>query len=253
MEPFITIFGREIPIYGIFYFMGIFVASSFGILLAKKKIPSYEVVYSAVYTVLGGVAGAKLLFVLVSFQKIISYKISFLAVLKGGFVFYGGLIGGVLGLLLYCKQYRLPFFLLSDLYAAVLPLGHALGRIGCYFAGCCYGMPYDGPFSVVYFETLGDTPLGISLFPIQLAEAGALMLLFVILSALYRKTSQKKQGLVSGVYGVSYAFLRFGLEYFRGDGVRGSLLGFSTSQWISFLLLAVGVFILISVKKTKNT
>ncbi len=252
MEPFFTILGREIPVYGVFYFFGIGIAVLAAIFLSRGRLPSYEIVYSAVYTVLGAVAGAKILFIAVSFPEILALKIPFLSVLKGGFVFYGGLIGGIVGLLLYCKQFHLPFFSFADLYAAVLPLGHAFGRLGCFFAGCCYGMPYVGPFSVTYHQTLGDTPLNIPLFPIQLLEAVALIVLFVLCSVLYRKRTEKNKGKVAGMYAVVYAVLRFFLEYFRGDGVRGFLWNFSTSQWISLFLFAFGLCILFSKRSSKR-
>lgn len=238
--------GKTIPLYGVFFFVGIFASALAAVLIADKEIERYDVIYSAVYTMIGAIMGAKLLFIAVSWRQIVALNVPLLALLKGGFVFYGGLMGGFLGLLIYCFQFRLPFFQFCDLYAVVLPLGHGFGRIGCHFAGCCYGIEYSGPFSVVYMQTLGDTPLGVGLLPIQGIEAVCLMGLFLFLLIGYRKRHGIRGfGVFAGQYAVGYGFLRLILERFRGDAARGIWGGISTSQWISFFLIATGAFLLL--------
>ena len=170
-------------------------------------------------------------------------------VMQGGFVFYGGLIGGLLGLIIYVKAFKMEFFSFSDVCAAVIPLGHALGRVGCYTAGCCYGIPYDGFGAVVYTNTLGHTPLNTPLLPIQLIEALCLLVLFVVMIVLYNKI--KTKGAVTGIYLVGYGILRFVLEFFRGDLERGHLL-LSTSQWISIAMVIGGCSLLYCIKKKVN-
>lgn len=249
MQPVIELFGKTIPVYGIFYILGIGIATLAAVMLAKGKVPAYEVVYSAVYAVIGGVLGAKLLFVAVSISQILEKGIPLWAVLRGGFVFYGGVFGGVIGLLVYCRQFKISFFYLADLYSVCLPLGHAMGRIGCYFAGCCYGMEYDGPFSVTYYTTLGDTPLETPLLPIQLIEAVALIALFLLLMVRYCKGDYEIPGRLVGLYATAYGVLRFLLEFFRGDLVRGVFSGLFTSQWISLGLFVAGVLLLLKGKR----
>ena len=122
------------------------------------------------------------------------------------------------------------------MFATVLPLGHAIGRIGCFSAGCCYGIPFDSPFSVTYTETLGTTPLGIPLFPVQIVESILLVLLFSAQLVLFLRLPQK-QNLPVMVYLTAYPTIRFLLEFLRGDSERGVLLGLSTSQWVSLLIL----------------
>ena len=97
-------------------------------------------------------------------------------------------------------------------------------------------MPYDGPLHVVYTETAGVTPLGVPLFPVQLLESALLVLLFVALFVLYLKTNRPR--LTCAVYLVSYAVMRFFLEFLRYDAERGGFLGLSTSQWISMGIVA---------------
>lgn len=248
-----SLFGREIPLYGLFFYLGIAVAVCAALILLKKKkvMPAYELAYSAVFTMIGAILGAKLLFLAINLPALISMQISLIAAIKGGFVFYGGFIGGLLGLYIYVKIYKLPFFDYADLFAAVVPLGHAFGRVGCFFGGCCYGMPYDGPLHVVYTQTAGMTPLGVPLFPVQLLESVLLVLLFAVLFVLYLKTNRPR--LICAVYLLSYAVMRFCLEFLRYDAERGGFWGLSTSQWISLAVaVAVAVFFIVCKKKAKG-
>lgn len=250
MEPFVNIFGKEIPIYGIAWILGTAIAAVIALLLSKKReIERYDLVYSAVFSMLAGAFGAKLLFIAVSLKTIIEQNIPFIAVLRGGFVFYGGLIGGAIGLVIYTRMFKLNTLRFFDLYALVVPLGHAVGRIGCFYSGCCYGMEYDGPFNVEYSSTLGMTPLGIPLLPVQLIEALLLALLFVVLLVVFFKC--KSTGVVTVVYLYSYSFLRFVLEFLRGDVERGLLFNLSTSQIVS-LLIVISVTVIILIKNKKQ-
>lgn len=233
------------------YFFAAFTALLIG---KRKRVAWYDIAYSGIYVMIGAIFGAKLLFLMVSFRQIIAEHIPLLAAIKGGFVFYGGLLGGALGLLIYVKQFRTRLDRLCEIYATVLPLGHAFGRVGCFFAGCCYGIPYDGSFSCIYHTSYGYTPLEIPLLPIQLIEAGTLLLLFAILLVVYIKTKECC-GTVVLLYLSLYPLLRFILEFFRGDMERGLYGGLSTSQWVSFaLLLGIGVYILrkIIIKNSKK-
>ena len=200
---------------------------------------------------IGAIIGAKLLFLIVSWEDIIKYNIPLVDVIKGGFVFYGGLIGGFLGLLIYASIYKIKLNKFLDIYAAVIPLGHAFGRVGCFFAGCCYGMEHDGFLSFTYTETAGTTPLGVPLLPIQLIEAACLILIFGVLMLVLFKVN--KVGVVYKVYIVAYAIVRFVLEYFRGDGERGKFLFLSTSQWVSVGLIILCVAIILYDKYWKKS
>ena len=254
MSYYITIFDRQIPLYGICFYAGIFLAATLAMLLSQKRgLPRYEITYSAVYTMTGSLIGSKLLFILVSIKDIIRYSIPILAVIKGGFVFYGGLIGGLLGLLIYTKQFKLSIVPFLDVYATVLPLGHAIGRVGCFFGGCCYGMEYDGVGHIIYHESVGNTPLGVPLLPIQLIEAFCLLLLFLVLLILLLRGA--RLGIPTTCYALSSSVLRFILEFFRGDTERGRFGMLSTSQWVSLavFLAAVGLLLLrLSRRKKKK-
>lgn len=251
----IEILGRTFPMYGVMFFIGVAVACGVAMLIVKRAgIERYDFVYAGVFTMIGAGIGAKLLFIIVSWKIIMEYGI--IAAIFGGFVFYGGLLGGIFGLWLYTHMYKLPTIRFFEVASVVLPLGHAFGRVGCYFGGCCYGMPYDGPFAVTYTHTLGDTPLGIPLLPTQLIEAAFLVLLFAVQLALYFRFTKKGAENLNGknvlVYLASYSIFRFVLEFFRGDKIRGDVLSITTSQWISLGLFISAVILLIRIVKKKT-
>ncbi len=247
----IVVFGRELPIYGLLWFVGILCSCAFAAVICKKyAFPIWEAIYSGIYAMIGALIGAKLLFIAVSFKIIIEYNLSIVSVIKSGFVFYGGLIGGLIGVLIYTKAYKEHSTPYLDIISAVLPLGHAVGRVGCFFAGCCYGIPC--PFGVVYEHTQGLTPLGVKLLPIQLIESFFLLIIFLIQLSVLKK--KKLGGYCTFSYLLMYSLLRVVTEFFRGDTERGELLFFSTSQWVSVGILIASLIYKYKYldKKTKN-
>ncbi len=250
MITYINLFNREIPIYGICFYLGIVIAALTGALICKKRnIERFDLVGSAIYAFIGALLGSKLLFLAVSLKTIIENHIPFEAVLKGGFVFYGGLIGGVLGLIIYVKQFKMISTDFFDVYSVCLPLGHAFGRVGCFFGGCCYGIEHKSPISIVYYESAGNTPLNTPLLPIQLIEAAALLLIFFVMMALFLKDEFR---FLPALYLLIYSTVRFVLEFFRGDKERGSLLGISTSQIISIVIVFLLTVYFVNQQKRKK-
>jgi phosphatidylglycerol:prolipoprotein diacylglycerol transferase len=184
-----------------------------------------------------------------------SDKETMLYSLFGGYVFYGGLIGGIIMGMVYGKIFKINPIKLVDIYAPLIPLIHGFGRVGCFFAGCCYGAPSEK--YGVYFDALGGAPLGVKLFPIQLVEAGINFIVFAVLLIFAIKKIFKLGG-ITGAYLSIYAVERFILEFFRYDSIRGGLLGISTSQWISIILFPIGIALILFGKKifkekTKDT
>lgn len=191
-------------------------------------------------SIIAGLVGAKLLLVLVDFDQ---YRLSpraLLDVLQSGGVFYGGLLGGIPVAWWYIKKHRLPLFRTLDVMAPAVALGQAIGRLGCFAAGCCYGAPSTTVWSVIFHDesahALVGVPLGIPLHPSQLYESlGTTALLFGLLAVRKRR---RFQGQVFSFYLIGYAVLRFSLEFLRGDVARGSVFGgtLSTSQFIAILV-----------------
>lgn len=252
MKPYFTVSGKPISYYGICFIVGFAVALLAAVLRKRKNINVLDLLCSFAFIVIGAIIGSKLLAILPYIGKIISGEISITAFLSGGFVFYGGFLGGVGALALYLKIYKLDFGEFFDLYAVSVPAGHAIGRVGCFISGCCYGIPHDGFLSYVYTYDNHSAPVGVPLLPIQLIEAACLILLFIALEVLYYKRVRRWTCAVVYVY--SYAALRFVLEFFRGDEIRGFLFGLSTSQIIALLLvIALTVCLIVSKRRAKRS
>lgn len=254
MCPSITVFGKEIAMYGLCILVGFIVGTCFAILRGKKmQVPSEDVLYAALLGGVGIGVGGKLLYLITIADKLWEYRVQLmenkellLYVMQGGFVFYGGLIGAFVVILIYCKVYKIDKskMLLSILPS--VPLIHAFGRIGCFCAGCCYGIPYDGPCHMI-FEHSPVAPLGVPLFPVQLFESGINVFLYIVLEVIAHKT--KSIRICLATYMLGYGIMRFCLEFLRGDAARGFLWGLSTSQWISILLILGAIIILCKRKR----
>ncbi len=248
MLPYISIFGYEIATYGLVIFIGFFIGGSIAIQYFSKffDVSKEDVFYCIIYAMIGVGIGGKLLYVITNIPFLIEnyndldlYN-TFLQMLRGGFVFYGGLAGSILGIFIYSKQFKIPFNYLILILAPVIPLVHAIGRIGCLCAGCCYGMEYHG-FGAITFHNSLIAPNEIQLFPIQIVESIFNLIIFIILLVTYKKFLGTYKTL--GLYLILYSIIRFILEFFRGDSVRGIYFGVSTSQWISILLFILGILI----------
>lgn len=248
MLPYIDVFGRQISMYALCILIGL----ALGILAAFfraniYKCPWEDVLYASFYGILGSIAGGKLLYLLTNLSWILKHSAEILgnqealvALFTGGFVFYGGILGALAGIYLYAKQYHLRTGMILEILVPSVPLAHALGRVGCFCAGCCYGLPMEPPWGVYFIHSL-SAPGDISFFPVQLLEAGCNLAIFIFLFVKYK--DKKTKGEASCFYLLSYGILRFALEFLRADAERGFLFGLSTSQWIS-IFLVVSVFII---------
>jgi len=199
--------------------------------------------------------GAKIMYALTSINFTYSQELNFFEnvynwaklFFSGGLVFYGGLIGAFAGGIFYIFHYKTPVAESIDLAFTGVPLFHAIGRVGCFMGGCCYGIEYHGPFAVTFPpDNLGGAPAGVELLPVQLIESVLNLVLWGTLFLIYRKTS--RHWLVTGLYLTCYGIIRFILEYFRGDLIRGHLGTLSSSQFISIFVIITGIFLLIKPK-----
>lgn len=223
--------------------LGLLAAGAVGWALTRRAgLDFNHFILVAVYAVALGVTGAKLAYLALNWSQIDLGRLTepdyLSALMGGGFIFYGGIPTGILGLWLVHRLHHIDPRPYLRLGMPLLPLAHAFGRVGCFLAGCCYGLPYDGPLAVTYPPNSLGTPAGVPLFPVQLAEAAAELVIFAALLWLYLRG---RDGLtLLFTYLLAYGVVRFGLEYLRYDAARGHFLWFSTSQWVSlFLLVAV--------------
>lgn len=199
-----------------------------------------------------GVLGSRIAYVIEHWRaEFAANPLSVVRIDQGGLMFYGGLILAILVFFAWCAWKREHPLKLADLLCTVIPLGHACGRIGCFFYGCCYGKISDSPLAVAFpahspawYEQfhaglIGSAAKGaLPVLPTQLFEAAALLALFAVLLAL-RKRLAGRPGFLSGIYLIAYALLRFGMEYLRGDP-RAAVGPFSISQTISLGMIVLG-------------
>ena len=244
MYPYISVFGITLPSYGLMIALGLTISNLLAMLICRQRsLSTDELLLLEAYAVLGGLLGAKLLYLAVSWREIdwprFFTATYFNQLMQGGFVFYGGLIGGVSGALLAGQIHHISTTRYLRSLVFLLPLAHAFGRIGCFLAGCCYGVPYDGPLSVTY-PSASFAPSGIPIFPVQLVEAACLLCLSLVLSLVSRCTRGRH---VLSTYLMLYSLVRFFLERYRYDEARGFILALSVSQWISLLLIVAGAVI----------
>ena len=262
MHPFINIFGLKIPSYGLMMAIAFIAAILIAYFRTKKaKLDPDKLMNVAIIAIVTGIAGSYLLYIFVtySFKEIIASIAngSFSVFMSGGLVFYGGFILAALCCLLYMWKKKMNIPQYAAVIMPTIPLAHAIGRVGCFLAGCCYGKGCETPFEMFFAVTykagvpVSDVPTGVPVFPVQLFEAFLNIILFVILILYTRK--RLKSFSVVFLYLFSYAIIRFTTELFRADEIRGIFLGFSTSQWISFGLFAIGIvgFILTRIKEKK--
>ena len=228
MHPEVILFGRAFASYGLMAGLGVLLAASLALILGKAHgLTAYRVLLFLLVGCLCGFAGAFLLYVPVSYtpSELIAQIKS--GSFEPGFVFYGGLIAGLLGARLLGRKSGWKLEVYEKALVPALPLGHASGRVGCFLAGCCYGR-FSDSFLAVRFPALPRAAL-----PVQLFEAAYLVGMCAVLSLM----SLKNKKHLLGAYILMYTPVRFGLEFLRGDEIRGALGPLSTSQWISLLLL----------------
>jgi phosphatidylglycerol:prolipoprotein diacylglycerol transferase len=200
-----------------------------------------------IWIIISALAGAKLLLLVVEWDTYRSNPAELLSLVRSGGVFYGGLILAVAVAFWYMWRHRMPLWSVSDAFAPGIALGHVIGRFGCFFAGCCFGKPASVPWAVTFHSeyagrTVG-TPLNIPLHPTQLYEAGAELLILGLLIATERK-GRPFPGRTFWGYMLLYGISRFIIEFYRGD-VRGALGMFSTSQFVSMLIVPLSIVMLV--------
>ncbi len=201
--------------------------------------------------VMAGVIGGKLFLI---FEEPSLYLHQPKKLISGsGFVFYGSLLLAIPIMLWYFKKIKVSVPGMLDVMAIVTCIVHGFGRIGCFMAGCCYGIPTDSFLGVIFTDTKCQAePLNTPLHPTQLYEA---TLIFSIMTALWLfKIRRKFNGQLFLLYLMAYAFGRGVLELFRGDIQRGFVIEniLSNSQFISLLVIAVAAFFYGRLRRKSN-
>ena len=240
--PF-TVYG-----YGLMIAIGILAAYVTAEYRAKKHgLDPDKIFYLVIWAVVGGFAGAKVLYFLTRLKDIMENP-RVLLDLADGFVVYGGIIGGIFSAMAYCKIKKMPFLKYFDLVMPSVALAQGFGRIGCFLAGCCYGRETDSALGIV-FHNSSYAPNGVKLLPTQLISSGLDFMLCIVLILLDRK--KKGDGQIAGAYLVLYSIGRFILEFYRGDLIRGNVGALTTSQFIAIFVAMAGV-VMIAVRNGRT-
>jgi phosphatidylglycerol:prolipoprotein diacylglycerol transferase len=252
-----TIGGFSVPTYGLLVALGFLCGIWLTARLAQRVgIPSDAVLNLGVFCALAGIIGAKLLMILMSPEyRAHPSEIFSLATLQSAGIFYGGLLAALGAAIWYMRRHHMPVLRTADQFAPGIALGHGIGRLGCFAAGCCWGRPTSVPWAVTFRNPDSVTAtdrLNIPLHPTQLYEAFAEWIISGILIVfLLRK---HRDGQVLGLYLALYGAVRFVVEFYREHDSSNPLgLGLSLEQWIALILALVGMtlFVLPTVRRAR--
>ncbi|MBI2682959.1 MAG: prolipoprotein diacylglyceryl transferase [Acidobacteriales bacterium] len=248
MYPQLFKFGEYfLPTYGVMAALGLILGLIVNVRLAKRDGIDEDKAWNlGVYAILVGVVGAKILYIFSDWKRFSTHprEIFSFEMLQAGGVWYGAFLGGVGMGIAYVLWNRMPLLRTWDAFTPGISLGHGLGRLGCFAAGCCYGRQTDVPWAVVFTnpwsQQTAGTPVGVHLHPTQIYEFLAEMAIFPTLLWLTKR--RQFPGQIAGAYAFLYGVVRFIVEFYRGDPERGFVFGglMSTSQFVSIFLVILG-------------
>jgi phosphatidylglycerol:prolipoprotein diacylglycerol transferase len=200
------------------------------------------------YVIVAAIVGSRVLYVLVNWSVFAKDPLEIIRIWHGGLVFYGGFIAAVITGLWYIMRQGLPLLRTLDIFAPSIAFGQFVGRIGCFFAGCCYGKICDLPWAVTFTHPESLAPKGVPLHPTQLYSSLNCLIIFAILLGL--KRIRTFEGQIFWIYVFLYGVTRFVLEYFRGDE-RGMFLDgmLSTSQLFGLIMAVIAIAMMLIVRR----
>lgn len=240
--------GFFLPTYGVLVAIAFLTAIWLtGKLAAKAQLVPDQVTNLAIYCALAGMAGAKLFMFFFDWRTYLLHpsEIFTVSTLQAAGVFQGGFLVALLVAIYYIRKHAMPVLVTFDVFAPGLALGHAIGRLGCLAAGCCWGAQCERPWAITFHNPaaheLTGVPLGIPLHPTQLYESLAELFIF---GFLYRQFHQPhRDGQILGWYLVLYSAVRFAVEFVRNHE-QSLIAGLSLTQWISAFTFLAGIWLL---------
>ncbi len=247
MHPILIDFGFfQLPAYGVLMALGVMVGLFTIKLRANRSgLDGDRLVDLGLWVVIWALLGAKGLLVLVELPRYLGNPGQLFGLVRAGGVFLGGFIAAVVAGVILIRRYQLPGWRTMDVMVPSLALSHAIGRIGCLMAGCCWGRVCDLPWAITYTDPRAaanvGTPLHIALHPFPAYAAIFNFALYGFLEWLYGR--RLAPGRVFASYLMLYGVGRFVLEWTRGDEARGFVLSglLSTSQFIGLVLFVLGL------------
>lgn len=240
------------------YTYGFFVAAGFvvGITIARheaKRLGEDQdmIMDLCFYVLIAAIVGSRLFYVLTNFSIFISDPLEIFRIWNGGLVFYGGFVVALITAIIYVKQKEVSLFKTADMMAPALAMGHAIGRVGCFFAGCCYGKACDLPWAVTFTNPDSLAPVNIPLHPTQLYSFTANLIIFIFLWVF--RGRKRFDGQIFWIYVLLYGISRSFIEIFRGDFRGDFVFGIlSISQAIGAGMVFISVVMLILLGKRES-
>ncbi len=240
--------GFSLPTYGVLVALAFLAALwLIGRLAKREGLDRDTVINLGVYCALAGIVGAKVLMIVLDpSYRAHPLEVFSLGTLQSAGIFYGGFVAALFMAYFYMRRMHLPVLKTADVFAPGVALGHGIGRLGCFAAGCCWGRPSQLPWAVTFTSPDAQNvgvPLGIPLHPTQIYESLAE---FAIAAVLYRLALRShKPGSIIGLYLVLYGIARLIVEFFRAHDESNPLgLSLSLEQWISLVLAMAGVYLI---------
>jgi phosphatidylglycerol---prolipoprotein diacylglyceryl transferase len=253
MHPILINIGSfNLYTYGLFMAFGFLAAMWVAKVNAKPYGISPEIITDIFFVILvSALIGARLLYVLINFNSYQNNLIGIFQIWNGGLVFFGGFLAAVTASAIYIRKKNLKIWITADIIAPGIAIGHAIGRIGCLFAGCCYGKTCDLPFAIKFTNSQSLAPLDVYLHPTQIYSMISNLILFFTL--LWLQKRKKFHGMVFLIYIMLYSLFRSIIEFFRGDFRGDFIFDFiSMSQGIGFMVFFVALVLLIKLSRTAH-
>ncbi|HVL67277.1 MAG TPA: prolipoprotein diacylglyceryl transferase [Vicinamibacterales bacterium] len=247
--------GFPVYTYGVLLAAAYLLGLQFALVRARARgLDANRVMDLGIWIIISALIGAKLLLLIVDFETFRRSPQELLTLMRSGGVFYGGLITAVLVAIWYLRRHRLPVWSVGDAFAPGIALGHVIGRLGCLFAGCCFGRTTDVPWAITFTNEYArqnvGTPLQVPLHPTQLYEAGAELIILGLL-LVFERRGRAFPGRTFWGYMLLYGVTRFVIEFYRGDA-RGMVGALSTSQFVSIILVPLSIVMLIILSRRRS-
>lgn len=235
--------------YGVMVFLGVVIAYWLAVKEALRRGINKDIFSNIFFwSVVCGFLTARILYAIVEWRYFLNYPVEVLFG-RSGFVFFGGIIGGTAAFSLLVKRYKISFLTIADIFALYLPLAHGIGRLGCFFYGCCYGKVTSSWIGLHFPQGSPAGIVGAKVIPTQIISAFFLAVIFFILFFMNKKKSYG--GRIAVCYLLLYGIFRFIIEFFRGDP-RGFIGALSISQWIAIFGVLTGVYLWIRLRRSKK-
>ena len=251
MHPILINIGSfNLYTYGLFMALGFLTAMRVSKMIAQPHDISADTITDIFFVILvSALVGARLLYVVINFKAYQHNLIGVFQIWNGGLVFFGGFLAAVFACVIYFKKKSLDIWKTADVLSPGIAIGHAIGRVGCLFAGCCYGKVCDLPIAIKFTNSESLAPLNVYLHPTQIYSMISNLILFFIL--LWLQRHKKFHGMVFLIYIMLYSLFRSIIEFFRGDFRGDFIFDFiSMSQGIGFMVSLIAFILLIKLSRS---